>query len=293
MRKKKGQRDGGTKGQRVEGPESSDRHGQLDRHDLYEACVQSPGDLVGMIGGMHGGVRGEGRGGTCRVLGEDFAGTAALSHAWAASDARRRAIAIDLDAEALSRHGEHARVRKLAADVHRVRLDDSLRCDAIFVGNFSIGYMHERRDLVRYLRRCARRLKRGGIFVCDTYGGASTFTTGHVQREHRLPDGRRVIYTWEQREADPISGRVRNAMHFQVDRDGDVEAIFADAFVYEWRVWSIPELADAMEDAGFRALEVYDKVPSAVDGDGRVYMAPVEDGADLDESFITCVCGRV
>jgi SAM-dependent methyltransferase len=283
--RKKGQRDGGTKGQRELGPESSDRHEQLDRHDLYEACVQSPEDLVGMIAGMHGGA--------CSVLGEDFAGTAALSHLWAASGPKRRAIAIDMDEEALARHGAHARVTKLVRDVHRVRVADLERCDAIFVGNFSIGYMHERRDLVRYLKRCLKRLKRGGIFVCDTYGGASTFTVGHVQREHRLPDGRRVIYTWEQREADPITGLVTNAMHFQVDRDGDVEAVFADAFVYHWRVWSIPELADAMEEAGFRSFDVYDKAPSAVDQTGRVYMAPVEHGESLEESFIACVCARV
>jgi SAM-dependent methyltransferase len=227
------------------------------------------------------------------VLGEDFAGTAALSHLWAASGPKRRAIAIDMDEEALARHGAHARVTKLVRDVHRVRVADLERCDAIFVGNFSIGYMHERRDLVRYLKRCLKRLKRGGIFVCDTYGGASTFTVGHVQREHRLPDGRRVIYTWEQREADPITGLVTNAMHFQVDRDGDVEAVFADAFVYHWRVWSIPELADAMEEAGFRSFDVYDKAPSAVDQTGRVYMAPVEHGESLEESFIACVCARV
>lgn len=285
MSRKQGQRDGGTKGQRDLSPEPSDRHGQLDRHDLYEACVQSPEDLVGMIAGMHGGA--------CRVLGEDFAGTAALSLRWADSDAKRRSIAIDLDAEALRRHGEHPRVLRINRDVLRVRPDERLRCDAIFVGNFSIGYLHDRRELVRYLARSARRLKRRGIFVCDTYGGASTFTTGHVQREHRLPDGRRVIYTWEQREADPISGLVTNAMHFQVDRDGDVEAIFADAFVYHWRVWSIPELADAMEEAGFRSFDVFDKVPSAVDQTGRVYMAPVEHGESLEESFIACVCARV
>lgn len=264
------------------------KHGEgreLDRHDLYELCVQSPRDLVGMIAGIHGG--------SPMVLGEDFAGTAVLSHVWAASGPRRRAIAIDLDAEAIARHGEHARVEKLVRDVHRVKITELTRCDAIFVGNFSIGYMHERRDLVRYLKRCASRLKRGGVFVCDTYGGASTFTTGHVQREHRMADGRRVLYTWEQRETDPITGLVTNAMHFQVDRHGDIELRLADAFVYHWRVWSIPELTDAMLDAGFQDVEVYDKVPSAVDDDGGVYMLPMDDGGQLEESFIVCVAARV
>lgn len=279
MRTRKGQRSKGAEGQRVQTPES------LDRHDLYELCVQSPVDLVGMISGIHGG--------SPRVLGEDFAGTAALSHLWIDSHPKRRAIAIDLDAEALARHGEHVRISKLTRDVHRVSLASLDPCDAIFVGNFSIGYMHERHDLVKYLKRCAKRLKRRGVFVCDTYGGSSTFTTGHVQREHRTPDGRRVQYTWEQREADLITGLVTNAMHFQVDRDGDVELRIADAFIYHWRIWSIPELTDAMLEAGFQDVEIYDKVPSAIDNDGHIYMQPVEDGADLEESFIVCVAARI
>lgn len=257
----------------------------LDRHDLYEICVQSPRDLVPMLRGIHGGMP--------RVLGEDFAGTAACSHLWVAQVEKGRAIAIDLDAEALARHGDAAHIEKVVADVLKMKLPEKPTCDVIFVGNFSIGYLHDRRTLVKYLKRCAKRLKRGGVFVCDTYGGASTFTTGHVKREHRTPDGRRVLYTWEQRDADPISGRVTNAMHFQVDRDGEIELRMADAFVYSWRVWSIPELADAMREAGFREVDVYDKVPSAMDGEGNVYMLPVEDGSELEESFIVCVAGRV
>jgi hypothetical protein len=51
-----------------------------------------------MLRGIHGGA--------ARVLGEDFAGTAALSHLWVAQVEKGRAIAIDLDGEALWRHGE-------------------------------------------------------------------------------------------------------------------------------------------------------------------------------------------
>lgn len=275
----------GITDRRAGGGEIARGSSALDRHDLYEVCVQSPRDLVPMLRGIHGGA--------ARVLGEDFAGTAALSHLWVAQVEKGRAIAIDLDGEALWRHGEEGRVEKVAADVLRVKLPERPTCDVIFVGNFSIGYLHDRRTLVKYVKRCAKRLKRGGVFVCDTYGGASTFTTGHVQREHRTLDGRRVLYTWEQREADPISGRVTNAMHFQVDRDGEIEARLPDAFVYEWRVWSIPELVDAMREAGFGGVDVYDKVPSAMDGEGNVYMLPVEDGSELEESFIVCVAGRV
>ncbi len=61
-------------------------------------------------------------------------------------------------------------------------------CDVLFVGNFSIGYIHERSALVAYMRRCRERLALGrrgfggGVFVCDTYGGAAAFQLGAVER---------------------------------------------------------------------------------------------------------------
>ncbi|MCA9300708.1 MAG: hypothetical protein KDA28_16680, partial [Phycisphaerales bacterium] len=164
--------------------------------------------------------------------------------------------------------------------------------DVIFVGNFSIGEIHERRSLVAYLDACRARLRPGGVFVCDTYGGESAFMTGDVHRDHFTPDMARVRYTWEQREADPLTGRVINALHFRVDRAGMVEAEFPDAFVYDWRLWSVPELRDAMTEAGFASTEVHAKMPDAEDGDGNVYMSPVE-AEDLDDSFIVLVASRV
>jgi hypothetical protein len=159
----------------------------------------------------------------------------------------------------------------------------------IFVGNFSIGEIHSRRDLVRYLSRSRSRLRPGGVFVCDTYGGQSAFTTGAVQRLHQGPEPFQTRYTWEQREANPLTGEVVNALHFRVLRTGTVELELTNAFVYHWRLWSVPELRDAMAQAGFASTEVYDKVPDAVDQDGRVYVRPAE---EVEESFIVCVAGR-
>lgn len=256
----------------------------MDRHDLYELCVQSPRHLVPFLRAIHGG--------GARVLGEDFAGTAALSAAWVEQGPDFRAVAVDLDPAVLRRRPEHPRLRRVVGDVRSATDPARDACDLIYVGNFSIGEIHARGDLVAYLARSRRRLRPGGVFVCDTYGGESAFLTGAVHRDHLAPDGRLVRYTWEQRRADPLTGEVVNALHFRVSRAGVVELDLRDAFVYRWRLWSVPELRDALAEAGFARTEVYSRLPSATDEAGNAYVQPVTDPDELDDSFIVCVAAR-
>lgn len=263
---------------------------ELDKHDLYELCVQSPGHLVPFLRAVHGREP--------RVLGEDFAGTAALSHLWVERDPNASAIAVDLDAEALAFRGEHERIERHTADVRSV----ATPADTIFVGNFSIGYWHTRDDLVAYLRHARSRLREQGVFVCDTYGGETAYTLGDVHRDHWIPNdprfpghaGKRIRYTWEQRHADPITGLVTNLLHFRVEKAGVIEQEVFDAFTYEWRLWSIPELRDALAEAGFASTEVYAKTADAIDDEGNAYVLPIEDGEDeLDDTYIVLIAGRV
>jgi SAM-dependent methyltransferase len=263
------------------------------RHGLYELCVQSTRHLVPFLRAVHGQ--------DPRVLGEDFAGTAALSHHWVGDVTDGRAVAVDLDAAALGYRAPDDRVSVHLADV----CDVAEPADVVFVGNFSIGYRRTRADLVAYLRHVRSRLNPGGVFVCDTYGGESAFLIGEVHRDHwitgeNLPEalaphhGKRVRYTWEQRDADPATGLVTDICHFRiVDAGGTIDLELLDAFVYEWRLWSIPELRDALIEAGFDSTEVYAKTADAVDAEGNVYVRPIDDGGEeLDESFIVLVAAR-
>ena len=254
---------------------------ELDRHKLYELCVQSPPELVPQLVAIHGG--------TPRVLGEDFCGTAAISVEWTRHVDGGRAIAVDRDAESLARIQRCDAIEVVAGDV--VGDTDATRhaADVIWAGNFSIGELHTRSDLLAYLGHTRSRLEPGGLFVCDVYGGESAFVTGSFDVEHPLPDGRVVVYTWEQRSADPLTGRVRNAMHFEIRRDGAVERTLRDAFTYDWRLWSVPELRDALAEAGFATTEIYPRTPDAVDGEGAVYVRPLE---EVDDSFDVIIAAR-
>ncbi len=255
---------------------------ELDRYQLYELCVQSPGELVGQLVAIHGG--------TPRVLGEDFCGTAAISVEWTRHVHGGRAIAVDRDHEALARTTGHDAIEVVAGDV--VRDTDATRhaADVIWAGNFSIGELHTRADLLAYLRHTRSRLEPEGLFACDIYGGESAFLAGSSDVEHPLPDGRVVVYTWEQRWADPLTGRARNAMHFEVRRDGVVERTLRDAFMYDWRLWGVPELRDALAEAGFAAVEIYARMPDAVDDAGTVYVQPLD---AVDDSFDVIIAARV
>ena len=258
----------------------------MDRFDLYELCTQTPERDVALLRAIHGG--------TARVLGEDFAGTGALAHAWARTVRGGRSIAVDRDPEPLRRRGAAARVTKLVADVRRV----AARVDLLAALNFSVCEWHARRDLVAYLRHARRRLARGGCFVADLYGGEGAFEVGRQRERHRGPRGERVLYEFEQRAADALTGRVVDALHFEVaaggaaaKRRGGVTKL-RDAFVYDWRLWSIPELRDALRDAGFVKSEVYSRFEHARDGRGRVHVRALASSRELGATWCVFIAGR-
>jgi len=259
----------------------------FDRHDLYERTVQSPEKVVTFLRGIHGR--------SPVVLGEDFCGTASVSRAWVRLVQEGTAVAVDHDPSVLERAqsaGNPGRLERIQGDVREATDPGRHAADVIFVGNFSIGEIHERPDLLRYLARSRERLRKGGVFVCDTYGGPSAFRTGAVERSHWIEGGVRIRYVWEQRQADPFTARVVCAMHFRLERGGEIFQSIEDAFVYRWRLWSVPELRETMLEAGFAWTEVR----SELYGDPGIGLGVAGEASratlDATEGFIVCVVGH-
>ena len=211
--------------------------------------MQDPEALAQRLRALHGGAP--------RVLGEDFCGTLALARAWVATDPRARAIGVDLDRKAMDYFGAVDRIETVHGDVVEATDPRAHAVDVLQCGNFSIGELRTRSELLRYLRHALARLLPGGLFVCDLYGGESAFLTGSVTRDHQGLDDTTIRYTWEQREADSLTSRVVCAMHFEVLSKGRVVQTVPDAFVYRWRLWGLAELRDAMMEAGFNSADVY------------------------------------
>lgn len=277
----------------------------------YELCVQSPRHVVNFLHALHGHVP--------RVLREDFCGTAAVSRRWVRDGLNdgddRRAICIDLDPAALAYARDAARdadipCREWSNSAPRppgrceivlargdcVGKDAPLAsegCDAIFVGNFSIGYIHRRTDLCAYLRRSLDRLRRGnagfggGVFVCDTYGGAGAFRLGGIRRRHVSPGREVVLYEWVHEKADALTSMVENSISLRVEEDGQIVQEYPRAFTYRWRLWSIAELREAMSEVGFTSTSVYSEINVAP---GETPQAVGE--GELGEDWTVCVAAR-
>lgn len=254
----------------------------IDRYELYELCVQTPHVMVRMLESMHGGKP--------RIFREDFSGAAANCRAWvqrAKPGSPRRAIAVDLDPEPLARLAGFANIKTVRADVRRA----PDRADIIAALNFPLGYFFKRSELVAYLRACRRRLLPRGMFVADIYGGRTAFSLLTASAQFQLPDGTPVRYSWEHREADPTTARVVDVIHFRVGSGRSARWI-RDAFVYEWRLWSIPELADAYREAGFDQIDVYEQTVVSVDAAGTLHCAPIRPGDDMPDNYVAYVVGR-
>jgi hypothetical protein len=94
-------------------------------------------------------------------------------------------------------------------------------------------------------------------------------------------------YHWEQRSFDPISHRFVCAIHFSFP-DGTMKK---NAFIYDWRMWTLPELLELMVEAGFDDAHVMwegtDKETMSGNGIFRR-----KDVGDMDEAWISMVVGR-
>ncbi len=232
-----------------------------DRHVLYEASVQGVEYDLDFFARVYRRVRG----GRFTRFREDFCGTAALSCAWAARAPEHRAWGVDLDRVTLewSRAHHLARMREAGRRVTLVRADARRarvpRVDVVCAMNFSYWVFHQRPALVEYFRAARRGLAPGGLLFANAFGGSDAM--GPLTETRRIaasrgPDGERVpgfTYVWEQVSFNPIDHRLVCHIHFRL-RDGRA---IERAYTYDWRMWTLPEVRDAMLEAGFAEVQVY------------------------------------
>ncbi|MBL8749848.1 MAG: class I SAM-dependent methyltransferase [Planctomycetes bacterium] len=256
-----------------------------DRHVLYQRAVQSPEVDAAFYARFF--QRTTGR--PLRVMREDFCGTAVLSCHHVRRHRENRAIGVDLHWPTLA-WGRIHNVKDLLDEEQRKRLlllqenvldVRSPKADAILALNFSYSVFKTRRDLAAYVQNAHRSLKPGGVLFMDAWGGPDV--QKHVVDRARHGD---FTYLWEQRRYDPISHEIECAIHFEF-RDGTK---MRDAFVYEWRLWTLAELRELYEEAGFRDVHVLWEGTDSKTGRGNGVFRRKERG-DMDEAWIAIVVG--
>ncbi len=187
-------------------------------------------------------------------LREDFCGTARLCGDWVSSHPERTAVGLDIDAPTI----DWARVHNIeplgeAATRVELRNQDVLAItdgdfDVVAAFNFSYWVFQQRAVLKQYFEAVRTALRPGGDFVMDLHGGPDS---QFILEEDTRYDG--FTYVWDQESFDPINNRVVCHIHFKFPDRTKLEK----AFTYDWRIWSLPELRDLLDEVGFNNVETW------------------------------------
>lgn len=232
------------------------------RYTYYEAAVQDPDHHIKLFDTFYKNENNR----SPKILREDFCGTYFLASEWVRSGADRRAVGVDLDPEPLQFGKQHRlkhlslsqkkRLKTIQGDVMTVR---TRKVDVTAACNFSFFTLKKREYLLKYFRNVYAHLSKNGIFALEMAGGPG-FEETPAKESRAVPKSRTKAaskpwfqYCWEQQEFDHISREGRYAIHFKPHKG----KWFRNAFVYDWRVWTLPEVSELLRKAGFSAVRVY------------------------------------
>lgn len=223
---------------------------RADRHVLYEESVQCVEAEIDFVADTFRDLRER----KARTLREDFCGTANTSCEWVRRHTKNRAIGVDLDADVLEWGREH-NLASLGKAADRLILinDDVLEVqtepvDCVLAMNFSYWIFKQRQLMRFYFRRVRDSLVDDGILFLDAFGGSEAYIEMEEETKY---DG--FTYVWDQADFDPIHSDVICHIHFKFP-DG---SRMRNAFSYSWRLWTLPELREILEEAGFTRTTVY------------------------------------
>tara|TARA_R110002073_G_scaffold1715_3_gene12390 strand:- start:146684 stop:147568 length:885 start_codon:yes stop_codon:yes gene_type:complete len=226
-------------------------------HELYQLSVQNVESEIDFIDETFEQIRGR----KAVTLREDFCGTGNTSAEWVRRRPTNTAIGLDLDQPTLD-FGHQTHVANLDEDaasrislIHRNVLTpgDAGGSDCVLAMNFSYWLFKTREDLRNYFIAVRESLGEQGVFFLDHYGGSEAMTETREAKKIDDGPGRVFTYIWEQKHFNPITGDMECRIHFKFPDKTKLN----DAFVYHWRLWSMPEIRELLSEAGFANVVVY------------------------------------
>lgn len=222
---------------------------------------------------------------------EDFCGTFRVSCEWTKLNPKFAAIGVDIEDEPLD-YGRQHNLASLSADqqerIHLVK-GDVRSCELPSVDlacalNFSYFCFKNRQMLRSYFANVYQSLNPNGIFVMDCFGGSQCYEANEEETEY---EDEGFSYFWDQDNFDPVTNHSQFYIHFQRHGEKKRERIFS----YDWRLWSLPELRDILEEVGFRNVTVYWEGTDE-DGEGDGEFKPVDGGEECESWVAYLVADR-
>lgn len=256
-----------------------------DKHLLYQESVQAPDEDAKFFSRYY--KRHTGR--PLRAFREDFCGTALLSCEHVKLHDNNEATGVDLHGPTLDWAHKHNASKLSAAQRERLQLIQANvldvqapKADLIAALNFSFSVFKTREEMGRYMKSGFKGLKPGGLFVLDNWGGGQA---QFLMKERKKLKG--FTYVWDQADFDPVSHDILCKIHFEFP-DGTRQR---NAFTYDWRLWTLPELQELMQDAGFTDIHVLWEGTDKESGEGNGVFRRVKRGGD-EEAWIAYVIGQ-
>ncbi|GAB4406469.1 MAG: hypothetical protein OHK0056_05350 [Bacteriovoracaceae bacterium] len=254
------------------------------KYDLYEKSVQNPQNDMEFLNQEFVRLRDR----QAFTLREDFAGTGMLACKWASQSKEHFSWAVDLDPEPIKigkerhwsklGHDERERVRYVEGNVLN---SYDFKTDITVAFNFSYFVFKKRSQLLDYFKAARAGLKPDGLFAVDIFGGTECYQELEEETEH---DGH--SYFWDCDKFNPLNNHCTYYIHFKTHHDNKKHL---KVFHYDWRHWSIPEIVDIMEEAGFsRVITYWEGTDENGEGDGIFYEAQNEENC---ESWVTYIVG--
>ena len=253
---------------------------KADRHVLYEKSVQNVAFEYKFVSKTFRQIRGR----RPRHVREDFCGTASMCCEWVKRGKKNTAIGVDLDPEVLAWGRQHNLSRLKPDERLRISLLEENVCkvntakplDVVLAMNFSYQLLMTRKALGGYFRKVHKALASDGILFMDVFGGSDAYRELKDKRKYKG-----FKYIWEHACYNPIDGHMVCHIHFSFPDGSKLKK----AFSYEWRLWSLPELRELLDEAGFSRVTVYWEGTDPKTGEGTNTYSPATVG-DADPGWI-------
>jgi hypothetical protein len=254
---------------------------QANRYTLYQHSVQNPESEIEFMVNVYR----EHFGARPHVLREDFCAAAWLCCEWVKDNRENVAYGLDIDPEPIEWGLEHNAEGFTDTQLTRLHLLEQdvleavdFKADIIYAGNFSYNCFHTREALGTYFRAVRAGMNEKSLFVMDLFGGPDAQRAGEEETEH---EG--FTYIWDQAEYNPVANHILCHIHFRFDDNSEMEK----AFTYDWRLWTIPELRELLDEAGFSSSGVYwEGTTSAGEGDGEFSKVETVENEDAWIAYI-------
>lgn len=247
----------------------------IDKYAYYKESVQNPEGDVEFYLETYQALKKK----KPKTLREDFCGTFAISCEWVKLGKDFEAYGVDLDPEPL-KYGKIHYLSELSSDQQKrlnvynknVLAPDLPLTDICVAVNFSYYIFKTRKKLLEYFTNANAHLNKNGLFIVDCFGGGQCQAAIEEETVHK-----NFSYYWDQVNFNPITNEAEFYIHFKPKGQKKIEKVF----YYDWRMWTIPELREVLEEAGFKKTTVYWEGTNSK-GEGNGIFKPTEQGEECD-----------